>query len=69
MLRFKKEVGVDSEEEQADVEDDPDEEDMEDVKLDDEKERHWRVVYGDNDGGVDDKKALIYAKRWNIYVN
>ena len=37
MLRFKKEVGVDSEEEQADVKDDPDGKDMDDVKLDDEK--------------------------------
>ena len=35
MQCFKKEVGVDSKEEQADVEDDPDEEDMEAVKLDD----------------------------------
>ena len=39
MLRFKKEVGVDSKEYQADVEDDPDEEDMENVNLDDERER------------------------------
>ena len=37
MLRFKNEVGIDSEEEQADVEDDPDEEDMDNVNLDDER--------------------------------
>ena len=42
---------------------DPDEEDMEDVKLDDERERHWRVVFKDNDGGVDDKKVILHAKR------
>ena len=28
--------------------DDPDEEDMEDVKLDDERECHWRMVFYDN---------------------
>ena len=40
MLQFKKEVGVDSKEDQAGVEDDPDEEDMDDINLDDERERH-----------------------------
>ena len=69
MLRFKKWVGVYSEEEQADVKDDPDGKDMDDVKLDDEKERHWRMVYVDNNGVVDDNKALLHAKRLNIYVN
>ena len=42
---------------------------MEDVKLDDERERHWRMVFEDNGGGVDDKKALLHAKRWDSYVN
>ena len=37
MLQFKKEVGVEIREEQADVEDDPDEEEMEDVNIDDER--------------------------------
>ena len=36
MLQFQKEVSVDSKEDKADVEDDPDEEDMDDVNLDDE---------------------------------
>ena len=69
MLQFKKEVGVDSKEEQADVEDDPDEEEMDDVNIDDKRERHWRNVFGKNEGGVDDKKALLHAKRWYLYVN
>ena len=51
------------------MEDDPDEEDMEYVKLDDEREFHWRMVFGDNYEGVDDKKTLLYAKRWDLYVN
>ena len=42
---------------------------MEDVKLDVERERHWRMVFEDNDGGVDDKKALLHAKMWYVYVN
>ena len=62
-IRFKKEVSVDIKEEQADEEDNPDEEDMEDVNIDDERECHWRMVFEDNEGGVDDKKALLHAKR------
>ena len=69
MLRFKKEVGVASKEKHVDVEDDPDEEEMDNVNLDDERERRWRIVSGDNDGGVDDAKAFLYAKSWYIYVN
>ena len=51
------------------MEDDPDEEEMGDVNLDDERERRWRMVFEDIDGGMDDAKALLYAKRWDIYVN
>ena len=40
MLRFKMEVGVEINEDQADREDDTDEEDMNYVNLDDERERH-----------------------------
>ena len=69
MIRLKKDVGVYVKEEQVDMEDSPDEEDMDDVNLDDERERHWRVVFEDNDGGVDDAEALLHAKRWDIYAN
>ena len=69
MLWFKKEVGVDSKEEQEVVEDDPDEEDMDNFNLDDKRERHWRMVFEYNDVGVDDAKALLHAKRWDVYVN
>ena len=41
---------------------------MDDVNIDDERERHWRMVFEDNDGGVGDKKALLHAKRWDLYV-
>ena len=39
----------------------PDEEEMDDVNIDDEREHHWRMVFEDNEGGVDDKKALLHA--------
>ena len=41
------------------VENDHDEEEMNDVNIYDERERHWRNVFKDNEGGVDDKKALL----------
>ena len=56
MPRFKKEVGVEIREAKADVEDDPDEEDIGDVNLDDERESHWRMVFEENDGVVEDAK-------------
>ena len=51
------------------MEDDPDEEDMDNVNLDDERECHWRMVFEDNNGGVEDAKALLHAKRWDVYAN
>ena len=51
------------------MDNDPDEEDMEDINLDDNTERHWRMIFKDNDGGVDYTKTLLHAKRWDIYVN
>ena len=50
-------------EQQADMEDDHDEEEMEDVKLYDEREIHLNMVFRNNYGGVDDKKSLLNAKR------
>ena len=47
---------------------DPDEEDMDDVNIDNKRVRDWRDVFGDNKGGVYDKKALIQAKRWDYNV-
>ena len=44
LLKFKKEDGVDRTEKQADMEADPYEEEMEDVRLNDKRQRHWRMV-------------------------
>ena len=70
MLHFNKEDGVDRKYEQVEVEVevdlDPDEEDMGDVKLYNERERHWRIFFEDNDIGVYDKKLILHAKRWDV---
>ena len=41
----------------------PDEEDMEDVRLDNKREHQQRMVFKNNGGGMDDDKALIHDKR------
>ena len=51
------------------MEDDPDEEEMHNVNLENEREHHWRKVFEDNDGGVDNAKALLHDKSCDIYVN
>ena len=48
---------------------DPDEEEVEDVRLDNERERHWRMFFEDNDGGVDDQKVILHNKMWDVYMN
>ena len=69
MLQFKKEDGVDRKQEQVNIDPYPDEEEMEDMSPDDEIERHWKMVNEENYGGVDDKKIIIHAKRWGVYMN
>ena len=42
---------------------------MDGINLDDERERHWSMVFDDNGGGVYDAKSLLHDKRWDVYVN
>ena len=42
---------------------------MDDVNLYYGRERHWRTVFEDNYGGLDDAKALLHTKMWDVYVN
>ena len=51
------------------MEDDPDEEKMEYIKLDNERKRQWRMFFEGNDEGVDDNKEFLHDKRWDVYVN
>ena len=69
MMQFKKEVGFEIKEEQMDMEAAIGEEMTKFFNLNDERERHCRVVFEDNAGGVDDVKALLHDKRWCVYVN
>ena len=43
-------------------------EDMEDVRLDNKRDNHWRIVFKDNTRGVDNEKAIAHTKRWDIYM-
>ena len=47
----------------------PDEEDIEDMRLGNERECLWRMVFQDNDGGVGNKKGILHTKRWDVYMN
>ena len=51
------------------MEDDPDEEEIYNVNLDNVREHHWKMVLEDNDGVVDDKKELLHDNRWDFYMN
>ena len=68
ILQFKTEDKIDNKEEQMELEIDPDEEEKDDINIDDERERHWRIFFEDNEGGVGEK-ALLHAKRWGLYFN
>ena len=67
LLQFKTEDEIGNKEEQTELYNDPDEEEMDDVNIYEERERHWRKKIGDNEGGVDEK-ALLHAKRWDLYL-
>ena len=34
--------------------------------FDDKRERHWRMFFKDNNGGVDGTNALIHDKNWYV---
>ena len=66
-IHFIKEDGVEKREYQVGMYLYPDEEDIKDVVLDDERESHWRMVIEENNGGVDWTKALLHTKKWDVY--
>ena len=65
-LNLIKEDGVDNREDHVSVEPDTDDEEIKDVVLNDERERHWRMVFEDNKVGVDETKALLHARKWDV---
>ena len=46
-----------------------DEEDIEDSRLYNERDHHCQMFFKVNCGGVDNKKAIIYATKWDVYMN
>ena len=48
------------------MEDDTDEKETEYIKIDNEREHHWILVFKDNDAGVDDKNALLHSNSWDV---
>ena len=68
ILQFKTEDEIENKEEQMELDIDPDKEEKDDINIDDERERHWRKNFEDNEGGLD-YKALLHAKRWDLYLN
>ena len=44
------------------------EEETDDMALDNERDSKRRLDFEENDGVVDDDKALIHAKRWYLYI-
>ena len=49
ILQFKTEEKIDNNEEHTELENDPDEEEMSDVNIDDKRERHCRNVFEENE--------------------
>ena len=64
---FIKQYGLNKRQEQVGVNPDPDEEQIDDVALDDDRERHWCMVFEDSNGGTGGKKAPLHTNRWDVY--
>ena len=48
------------------MEADTDEKETEDMRIDDKRGRTSRMIFKDNNGGVDDEKAIIHVNRWDV---
>ena len=66
-LHFIKGDGVEKRDDKVGVNPDTYEEEIEDVFLNDNRERHWCMVSKDKNGGVDGTKNLIHTKKWDVY--
>ena len=66
-IHFIKQDEVEKMQQQVGVDPDPDGGQIEDVVLDDEIKRHWRMVFEDTNRGVDRKEELLHAKNWDVY--
>ena len=39
---------------------DPDEEEVEDVRLDKKRESQWKIFFEENDGGLENQKVILH---------
>ena len=67
-LHFIKDDGVYNIKEQVGVNRDPDEKQIKNVVLNDDREHHRSIFFEDNNRGVDGTKALLHAKKWYVYI-
>ena len=63
LQHFKKKDGANRKEYQADMEEQSGEEDIKDVRLNNERDHHWRMVFEDNNKGVEYEKGIPHVKR------
>ena len=47
---------------------DPDEYNMEEVRLENKIYHHWRMVFEKKNRGVYDDKTILHAKMWGVYT-
>ena len=65
LLQFNKENGIYIKGYYIDMWYNLEKDETEDAILDDGKQCHYMIFFGDNNGGIDDKKELIHARRWD----
>ena len=69
LLHFNKEDGVNRRENNSDMESYLDDREMEDLRLENERELYYSMGLEENEGLVDDEKLILHAKRWDVYMN
>ena len=53
-------------EEHTDTEDDMEEEATEDTRFENERDRHWRMIFEDNGRRIYVEKVLLHTNRWDV---
>ena len=65
---LQKKVRLNSKDDHVGTELYPDREETEDVRLDNKRERHWRMVLRKMMEGWKIREAIIHAKMWYVYM-
>ena len=67
-IYFNREYVFDRNNRQVEMDEDPDEYNMEEVRLDNKRYHHWGMVFEGKNRGVCDEKKILHAKRWGVYT-